>query len=202
VWRKRQLRRCLKALEREGTVTITYLRSWPQIQAALPDFFAAHVARFHAKQGASFLSAPERRRFMEDLARRLSRTDDMTFSVLKVGDRPVAWSYGFQFHGSWFLYQTTFDIRCQDNSPGYCLIARIVMEACDSSTLNVVDMGLGAEGYKEWFANSARETLYAALTTSRLRHVREVARYRIATEVRRFPKVEAAIRRARSRLGI
>ena len=61
ITRKRQLRRCLKAMEREGPVTCVYLKSWDQIQAVLPDFVNIQVARFRAKNGASFLSAPERR---------------------------------------------------------------------------------------------------------------------------------------------
>jgi CelD/BcsL family acetyltransferase involved in cellulose biosynthesis len=202
VTRKRQLRRCLKAMEREGPVTCAYLRSWDQIQAVLPDFVDIQVARFRAKQGVSFLSAPERRFFLEDLARRFADTGIVTLTILKIGERRVAWSYGFRFHGGWSLYQTTFDTRDEENSPGYCLLAKIVIEACERNTLSVVDMGLGAEAYKEWFANSARQNLDAALTTSSLRHWRGMARYRIATEVKRFPKLEAAIRSARSRLGL
>jgi CelD/BcsL family acetyltransferase involved in cellulose biosynthesis len=200
VSRKRQLRRCMKALEREATVTFSYLRTWPEIQAELPAFFDAHSARFRAKQGVSFLSTSERQHFMEDLARRFSATGDITLSILRIGDRPIAWSFGFQAYGSWFLYQTTFDIRCQENSPGYCLIARIIIEACAMTSLHVVDLGLGAEAYKEWFANGARQTLHATLTTSSLRHLQGIARHRIAAEIKRFPKVETVIRNARSRL--
>lgn len=199
---KRQLRRCLKAMEREGRVTCVYLRSWEQIQAVLPDFVEAHVARFRAKHRISFLSAPERQFFLEDLTRRFSDTGVVTLTILMIGDRRVAWSYGFRFHGGWSLYQTTFDTRCEENSPGYCLLAKILVEACEISTLSLVDMGLGAEAYKEWFANSARQTLYATLTTSPLRHLSGMARYRIATEVKRFPRLEAAIRSTRSRLGM
>jgi hypothetical protein len=79
----------------------------------------------------------------------------VTLTILLIGDRRVAWSYGFQFQG----------------------------------------------GYKEWFANGTRQTLYATLTRSVLRHWRETARYRIATEVKRFRKLDAAIRNARSRFG-
>ena len=197
---KRQLRRRMRAMELEGPVTSLCLRSWTQIQAALPGFFDAHVARYHAMQRISIFSTPERRFLLEDLARRFSGTEVVTMSVLMIGDRPVAWNYGFQFHGVWSLYQPTFDIRCEDHSPGYCLTARIVIEACETSALNVVDLGLGSEGYKEWFANGTRQTLHATLTTSPLRHWREIATYRIATEVKRFPKLEAAIRNARSRL--
>ena len=199
---KRQLRRCLKALEREGRVTCTYLRSWPEIEPALPGFIDAHVARFQARQRVSFLSIPERRLLLQELARRLSAIGAMTFSTLMMGDRPIAWSFGFQFHESWSLYQTTFDGRLEANSPGYCLLGKILIEACDTSQFRRVDLGLGAEAYKEWFANGTRQTLYATLTTSRLRHLREVARYRIATEVRRYPKLEASVRKTRARLGL
>lgn len=202
VMRKRQLRRCLKAMEREGRVTCVYLRSWAQIEPLLPDFVDAHIARFHAKQGTSFLSKPERRFLLEDLARRFSDTGTVTLTILLIGDRRVAWSYGFQFQGGWSLYQTTFDTRCEENSPGYCLLAKIVIEASEMNTLRQVDLGLGSEDYKEWFANGTRQTLYATLTRSLLRHLRELARYRIATGVKRFPKLDAAIRNARSRLGL
>lgn len=202
VMNKRQLKRCLKAMEREGPVTSLYLRSWPEIQAALPNFVDAHLARFRAKNGTSFLYAPERQLFMEDLAKRTSASGFITLTILRVGERPVAWSYGFQFHERWFLYQTTFDIRSEDNSPGYCILGKILIAACDMDAMNLVDLGLGAEGYKEWFANGGRQTLHATLTTSPVRHVREIARYRIATEVRRFPKLEAALRNTRSKLGL
>lgn len=124
----------------------------------------------------------------------------MTLTILMIADRHVAWSYGFQFHEGWSLYQTSFDTRNEENSPRYCLLAKILIEAGGMSTLSRVDLGLGAEAYKEWFANGARETLYAPLTTSPTRHLREMARYRIATGLKRFPKLEAAIRKARSRL--
>jgi CelD/BcsL family acetyltransferase involved in cellulose biosynthesis len=199
---KRQLRRRMRAMELEGPVTSLCLRSWTRIQAALPGFVEAHVARYQAKQSVSIFSTPERRLLLEELARRFSDTGVVTMSMLMIGDRPVAWNYGFQFHGVWSLYQPTFDIRCEDHSPGYCLTAKIVIEACETSTLRLVDLGLGSEGYKEWFANGTRQTLHATLTTSPLRHLREMARYRVATEAKRFPKLEAAIRNTRSRLGL
>jgi CelD/BcsL family acetyltransferase involved in cellulose biosynthesis len=202
VARKRQVRRCLRALETVAPVTLAYLRSWNEIKGVLPDFFEAHGARFRAKKAVSFLSTPERRVFMEELARRFSQSGAMILTVLRVGDEPVAWSFGFQCYGEWFLYQTTFDFRWGENSPGYCLLAKILIEACGMSTLTHVDLGLGAESYKEWFANCGRKTLYATVTTSAVRHAREIARYRIASEVKHHPKLEAVIRSTRARLGV
>jgi CelD/BcsL family acetyltransferase involved in cellulose biosynthesis len=196
---KKKLRRYLRAMEREGPVTFAHLQSHAQIQTALPKFAAAHVARFQATQRTSSLSTPERRFFLEELARRFSGTGTVTLSMLMVADQPVAWNYGFQFHGSWFWYQPTFDSRHEENSPGHCLLSRIVIEACDMDEMNAVDLGLGAEGYKERFGNSTRQTLYVTATKSWRRHLQEIARYRVASALKWSPGVESAVRRALGR---
>jgi CelD/BcsL family acetyltransferase involved in cellulose biosynthesis len=192
---KKKLRRYLRAMEREGPVTFSHLQSHAQIQAALPEFADAHVARFRATQRVSSLRTTERRFFLEELARLFSDSGVVTLSILMIADQPVAWNYGFQFHGSWFWYQPTFDSRLEEHSPGYCLLSRIVVEACDMDEMKMVDLGLGAEGYKERFGNSTRQTLYITATKSWRRHLREMARYRAASVFKRSPKVESAIRR-------
>lgn len=196
---KKKLRRCLRAMEREGPVTFSHLRSWEQIGSALPEFADAHVARFAATDRTSSLTTRERRTFLEELARRFDSSGTVTLSQLRIQDRPVAWNFGFQFHKSWFWYQPTFDSRWEQNSPGYCLLAQIIAEASDAGELDVVDLGLGGEGYKERFGNSACQTLHITISDSRIRHLREVARYRAACAVKRSPKIEAALRRALGR---
>ena len=198
---KRIIRRCLRAMEREGPVSFAHLQSWEQIQAVLPDFISAHVARFRAIHRISGLSTPERRFFLEELARRFSGTAVVTLSMLLIGDRPVAWIYGFQFHGSWSLYQATFDSRHEEHSPGHCLLSRIVSDACDLDRMRVVDLGLGGENYKERFENGTRQTVYVTLTKSWSRHLWEVGRYRAATALKRSPKIESAVRGVLTRFG-
>ncbi|MFZ1927590.1 MAG: GNAT family N-acetyltransferase [Candidatus Sulfotelmatobacter sp.] len=193
--RKRKIRRCLKAMEREGPVTIAHLQSWAQLQSVFPDFTDAHVARFRAIRRISALSTPERRFFLEELARRFSDSGVVTLSLLMIRGQPVAWNYGFQFRGSWFLYQATFDSRQEEHSPGHCLLSRIVIEACDMDEMNVVDLGLGAEGYKEQFGNSTRQTLHVTLTRSWPRHMREIIKYRAACRLKQVPKVDSTVRR-------
>ena len=197
---KKKLRRYLRTMEREGPVTFAHLQSAAQIQAALPEFMNAHVARFRSTQRISVLSTPERRFFLEELTRRFSGSEVVTLSMLMVGDRPVAWNYGFQFHGSWFWYQPTFDSRQEENSPGQCLLLKIVTEACDMNEIKVVDLGLGAEGYKDRFGNSTRQTLDVTMTKSWSLHLREIVRYRAASALKRSPKVESAVRRLLRRL--
>lgn len=200
VARKKMLHRKLRALKNAGTVNYVHLGSWARIQPALQGFADAHVARFLARHRNSSLATANRRHFLEDLARRFSDTGIVTLSLLMVSDQPVAWNYGFQFCGSWFWYQPTFDSSWEEYSPGYCLLARIVIEACDMEGMKVVDLGLGAEGYKERFGNSTRQTLYVTVTRSWRRHMREIVRYRAASVLKRSPKVESAVRRMLGRL--
>ena len=192
---KKKLRRYLRAMEREGPVTFAHLQTYAEIMEALPGFVEAHVARFQATRRVSSLSTVERRVFLEELARRFSGTGAATLSILMIGNRPVAWNYGFRFHGSWFWYQPTFDSRQEENSPGYCLLSHIVVEACEMDGMNLIDLGLGAEGYKERFGNSTRQTLYATITKSRFGNLREIIRFRAASLLKRSPKVESTVRR-------
>jgi CelD/BcsL family acetyltransferase involved in cellulose biosynthesis len=196
---KKKLRRYLRTMEREGPVSFAHLRSWKQIEPALPEFADAHVARFTATGRTSSLATRERRIFLQELARRFDGTGVVTLSQLRIHDRPVAWNFGFQFHKSWFWYQPTFDSRWEENSPGHCLLAQIVADACDTDELEIVDLGLGAEGYKQRFGNSSRQTLHVTLSDSWSRHLREIARYRAAGALKRSPKIEAAVRRTLGR---
>jgi CelD/BcsL family acetyltransferase involved in cellulose biosynthesis len=192
---KKKLRRYLREMEREGPVTFVHLQSWAEIKSAFPGFVDAHVARFLATGRVSSLSTPERRKFLVDLARQFDGCGVVTLSMLKIQDRPVAWNYGFQFHGSWFWYQPTFDSRQEENSPGHCLLSRIVIEACAMENMNVLDLGLGAEGYKERFGNSTRQTLHVTLTRSSVRHLLEMTKYRTASELKKSPRLESIVRR-------
>jgi CelD/BcsL family acetyltransferase involved in cellulose biosynthesis len=192
---KKKLRRYLRVMERDGAVAFAHLDSREQIQAALPEFAAAHIARFRATGRTSSLATPSRRLFLEELVNRFDGTGVVTLSQLKIQDRTVAWNYGFRFHGTWFWYQPTFDSRYEESSPGYCLLSRIVIEACDTDAMQVVDLGLGPEGYKDRFGNCSRQTLHVTVTASRVRDICERARYSVASALKQSPPIDSAVRR-------
>jgi CelD/BcsL family acetyltransferase involved in cellulose biosynthesis len=191
---KKMFRRNISALGKQGLVALGHLRSWDEIEEVLPKYSAAHVARFLATGRISNLSKADRRLFLHELARSLSAAGWMTLTRLMVGEQPIAWNYGFQFGGSWFWYQPTFDSKEEQYSPGYCLLTKIITEACDAREMAIVDLGLGAEGYKERVANSALATLHGTVTTSLGPHLGAFARYRLAQAVRLSPRLESGIR--------
>ena len=199
--RKHMFRRSMNRLAKEGPVVLNHARTWREIEPILPSFSIAHVARFLATGRISNLAKASRRLFLEELAKAMSSSGWVTLTRLMAGEHAIAWNYGFQFRGSWFWYQPTFDTRQEALSPGFCLLTEIVSQACDDKKMQVVDLGLGAEGYKDRFANSTRATLHSTLDASLPRYMTTITRYRLAGFVKSFPPLDSMIRRVLSRLA-
>jgi CelD/BcsL family acetyltransferase involved in cellulose biosynthesis len=193
--KRKAFRYDLKGLEKSGPVAIDHLRQWNDVEANLPRFVDAHVARCTAGGRASNLASAERQKFIFILAELLSRAGWLVLTRLLVGDDTIAWNYGFEFAGSWFYYQPTFDARWQKFSPGFCLLTKMVERACDVREVNLIDLGLGDEGYKDRFATGYRQVLHATITSSAAVRLREAVRYHAASAVKASPRLEYWVRR-------
>ncbi len=193
---RKMVRRSLSAMGRGGPVRLDHARSWNEVESILPQFMRSHVARFLATGRISNVTRPERCVFLAELAKLLAESGWLTLTRMMSGNDALAWNYGFQFQGAWFWYQPTFESGLEKFSPGFCLLAKLIEEAAENPALNIVDLGLGAEEYKERFANQTRETLYVTLRTSVAHHAREILRYRAAEIVKTLPRLEAALRAA------
>ena len=192
---RKGFRYCLKGLEKMGPVTVDHLSQWDAVRANLPGFVATHVARFAAGGRRSNLASAERQEFLAGLAELLSASGWLVLSRLSAGGEPVAWNYGFEFAGSWFYYQPTFDARWRQFSPGFCLLTKMVERACDHPEIHLLDLGLGEEEYKERFATGHRSTLHATITNSAAVRFRERVRYHAASAVKSSPRLEYWVRR-------
>ena len=173
---------------------IDHATSWDEVGPILSAFTQTHIGRFLFTGRISNQARPERRLFLAELAKLLSEPGWLVVSRLMAGNRVCAWHYGFRFHDTWFWYQPTFDSELEKHSPGFCLLTKIIEAAADSS-LKTVDLGLGAEEYKDRFANETRETLYVTLHRSAGRHYREMVRYGASRILYVIPKAEPAVRR-------
>jgi CelD/BcsL family acetyltransferase involved in cellulose biosynthesis len=199
---RKALRYSIKGLERHDPLSVDHLKSAENLQAMLPEFIRAHIARFSATGRCSNLAHPERQVFLIELAGLLSTAGWIVLSCLRVGDNSVAWNYGFKFSGSWFYYQPTFNSDWSKFSPGFCLLSKIVEAACDDPAIERIDLGLGAEGYKERFATGTRQTLDVTVTASTTHYLREAARYHVATAIKSSPRLEHGVRRILGRVPV
>lgn len=192
--RRKMVRRFLSAMGRETPVRLDHARSWEEVEPILPLFMQAHVARFLATGRISNLVRADRRLFLEELARLLSESGWLALTRIMTDKKIYAWNYGFQFEGTWFWYQPTFDSDSEKYSPGFCLLARLVEEAAEIPAIKILDLGLGAEEYKDAFENQSRETLYVRLNASLVGHYGEVLRCAVLSVVRRASLLERSVR--------
>lgn len=198
--RKKMVRRFLNAMGRESPVFLDHVQSWEKIQPLLPAFIQAHVARFLLTGRISNLVRRERQMFLEELAKLLAATGWIALTRLGAGKKVYAWNYGFQFHETWFWYQPTFDSDIEKYSPGYCLLAKLIEEAAENPALKAVDLGLGAEEYKDRFANQTRRTLFVTLRASATEHAGQQMNYWATRAVKASPLLEKGVRAVAARL--
>ncbi|MFZ0955486.1 MAG: GNAT family N-acetyltransferase [Candidatus Sulfotelmatobacter sp.] len=198
----KRLRRLVNAMARTAPVRFDHTRSWEALQPMLAEFLQAHVKRFLEIGRISNLAHPKRQEFLTELARLLSEPRWFVLSRLITGEKTVAWHYGFQFQGTWFWYQPTFDGSFERYWPGFCLLTRAIDEALENPAMKTMDLGLGSEAYKAKFANASRKTLYVTLHHSFLRHAASVFRDRSAAAVRSYPALEKLAEALRRRLGV
>jgi CelD/BcsL family acetyltransferase involved in cellulose biosynthesis len=188
--RQKMVRRSLRAIGAGGPLAVASEAEWDCVSPLLPEFFRAHIARFLFARRLSNLVRPERRAFLLELARLLSANGWLCFSRMSAGMRNVAWNYGFKFCGTSFWYQPTFVNDLEKYSPGFVLLSKVIEEATQDSAIETVDLGLGAEAYKEAFANASRRTMCVTLHRSRWKHWKDITRYRMASAIAAWPRAE------------
>jgi CelD/BcsL family acetyltransferase involved in cellulose biosynthesis len=196
VVRKEREKRGLKKLGQLGPIHLAHL-STEQLETGLESIFAAQISRFLATNRLSPLIRPQRRFFLNELARLLSSAGWLKVSQLEVNGRPVAWNYGFRFVDCWFWYLPTFQIQYEESSPGSCLLRLITEEACADPSVERLDLGLGDEAYKERFSNAICSTRYVQVSKSMTRHLVNVGRHWLAASAGRFPAMDKQLRGGR-----
>ncbi len=199
--KKKSVRWKMNSLQRIGPIVLRHEPELKTGDSALNTFFSMHVARFLATGRISNLVRPERRRFLAELAQLLGERGWFDLMSLCAGDRVVGYNYGFRFLGSWFHYQPTFENEFEPFSPGLFLLAKMIEAASQDPGAKIVDLGLGAEGYKEPFANAQRTTLHVTLSSNAFDHWRARGRYSAAAAVKRRPKLESLARQAQRQIA-
>jgi CelD/BcsL family acetyltransferase involved in cellulose biosynthesis len=193
--KKKGVKRDTAALAKLGELKMQHRRRDDDVLPVLPEFYRAHVARFLERGSISNIARSERRAFLSELAYLLSDAGWMTLSSLTVGERKIAWNYGFEFGGNWFWYQPTFDTALGKYFPGFCLLTMLVQDAADRETVQRIDLGLGDESYKTRLATAHRETLHITLSRSYISHLKTGLRAIIASKVKKAPRLERALRK-------
>lgn len=137
--------RSMNKLEDAATVTYRRLSS-----SEFDDIIQLYEKRWKRRYDASkFL-----KRKHQDFFRAIADDTNMSFDImvygLKLGNRLIAFIFGFLFNGTYYLYRISHDNDFSVYGPGKIILYKL-LEDCFQNNLLVIDLGLGYARYKsEW----------------------------------------------------
>lgn len=196
ILKKKSLRRHENKLKRLGDITFRHLDDREAIAEHLPEFFRQHIARRAFEEEPSIFHDLRDRDFYAALADELDPRTDLRFGVLEVGDRPVAYHFGFETDGNLLWYKPTFDPDFWDYSPGEVLIKRL-FEYAGARGLRTFDFTVGNEAFKHRFANQVARNYALHVYPSGFQGRARLLGHRVKDRVRdRFPRTFRAAKGA------
>jgi CelD/BcsL family acetyltransferase involved in cellulose biosynthesis len=149
------IRRRLRALERQFDVRFERVTSHEERQTMLSALSGFHARRYADRGGSTAFSSPAVRTFHEDATRRALDSGWLRMYALRLDDRIAAAMYGFNHAGRFYFYQHGYDEAFASHSVGLALMALTISAAIDDGA-SEFDMLWGTEPYKALWARGAR----------------------------------------------
>lgn len=149
------IRRRLRALERQFDVSFTRIASHEERREMLAALAQFHSRRYQERGGSTAFSTPAIRIFHEDATRRALDRGWLQMYALRLDGQIAAVMYGFSRGGRFYFYQHGYDHQHSDWSVGLVLMALTVRAAIDDG-VDEFDMLWGTESYKALWAQETR----------------------------------------------
>lgn len=115
-----KVRSAMTFFEQQQT-TITQCTSEEQLREWLDLFFALHGKRWNSKGRPGVFGGKEKREFYWDISRAALRSGSLEFHRLDLGERALAFQYGFRYKNSFLLLQEAYDPDWESLRPGIAL---------------------------------------------------------------------------------
>jgi CelD/BcsL family acetyltransferase involved in cellulose biosynthesis len=149
------IRRRLRALEREFDVHFRRITRHEDRQAALSALAVFHASRYADRGGSTAFTSSAARAFHEEATGRALDSGWLRMYVLTLNGGTAAVMYGFSHGGRFFFYQHGYDETYAPHSVGLALMA-LTIDAAIGEGANEFDMLWGTESYKSLWTRRAR----------------------------------------------
>ena len=148
---KKSLLRHEAYFRRSGSLEVLHHSTAEEIESYLDALFQQHIARWSATPHPSLFLDARQQRFYRTLTQYASPAGWLRFTRIAADGRPIAFHFGFIYHGSFMWYKPTFAIELARHSPGEVLLRQLLLRAIEESA-HTFDFGLGDEPFKQRFA--------------------------------------------------
>ncbi|MCA1798662.1 MAG: GNAT family N-acetyltransferase [Xanthomonadaceae bacterium] len=152
---RRNVGKSRRRLERRGGVALEVIQGGPGLAAQVGDGMRIEASAWKADAGTAMLSEPQRRRFYERLAERVSEQGQLRLYFLRCGGRRIAFSYAIVASGVVYVLKAGYDPQYARFSPYQVLCAMVLKEGFRSGLRGYDFLG-GAEPWKREWTHCAR----------------------------------------------
>lgn len=156
------LKRRLRNLERQWSVQFERVRSEEQRAEVLHELIRLHERRWRERNGTGVFHSPALVAFHEEVSRLALQRAWLRLYVLRLDGRPVAAIYGFNYHNTFYFYQSGFDPDYGKHSVGLVIMGLAIKSAIEEG-LKVYDFLRGDESYKMLWTHDERELVRLGL---------------------------------------
>lgn len=122
------LRRRRRKLAKEGPLVLERVDGEVGLCAALERGFALEASGWKGRVGTAIASSPETRAFYTRLARLAASQGWLSLYTLSAGGRPVAFEYGLEYGGCYYLPKSGYAEDLSACSPGQLLVEDILRD--------------------------------------------------------------------------
>lgn len=150
-------KRRLKALQKEGPLTLVALRRPPEIEARFGDLVRLHGARFTSQERASSFLAPDVLTFHRGTLQACTDASIPRLFLLELRGAPIAALYGFSMGTRFLFFQSGMDPEWSRLSVGLVMMGSVIEQVIRDGHTEF-DFLRGEEAYKFQWATGVRTT--------------------------------------------
>ena len=149
---RKSLRRCRQSLARLGEVELlTHLDSPCSAQELMEMVKEVERRSWKFQAGTALVQHPHVEAFFDRWTQLLDQSSHLAVFVLRVGQRPVAYEWGYVAKGTYFSHKCSFDQQLGEHSPGHVLCAMVLQRLFDQPGVHRVDyLGPMTEAIRRW----------------------------------------------------
>jgi CelD/BcsL family acetyltransferase involved in cellulose biosynthesis len=154
--RRSNLKRLQRRLDERGHVTLDVHDGRDDLAALLDEGFRVEASGWKGERGTAIGSAPETRRFYEEVASWAASRGSLRLAFLRLDGRALAFDFAIEEVGAHSLLKTGFDHEWRSFAPGVLLRQRMIEQAFGRGLDTYEFLGDAAEWKLEW-VDSTRE---------------------------------------------
>jgi CelD/BcsL family acetyltransferase involved in cellulose biosynthesis len=148
--RRSNLRRLWRRLEERGNVELDVCDGRRDLTALLDEGFGVEASGWKGERGTAIASAPETRRFYEDVGAWAVSRGSLRLAFLRVDGRAIGFDFAIEESGVHALLKTGYDPSWRSFAPGVLLRQRMIERTFGQNLETYEFLGDAVEWKGEW----------------------------------------------------